>query len=268
MTTFAVSDLHLGRGGPRDIFAYRNRMPQFHRFLDSVEQIGGKLYILGDLFDFWVDNLSEVIWAHLPLLDRLASMEARFIVGNHDVDLIRFCGTDFLKHSFFHQMTRAFTEAYGDKIIRFAHGHEGDPYCVNEAPGSGRLSAIIPAMLEDQGGSPVFRFSGKYIAPTVCGAMEAVAGMWDWLCGRGSRIKSMHRGCREYLLRAGGEILVCGHTHAPGRIGKWLYNTGSWVTDTPSYAIIKDDGSVKVYNWPDGWSGSLTAWPNTTQLPI
>jgi len=84
---FVISDLHMGDGGARDNFALNNREKELGLFLDYVASQQGELIILGDLFDFWQMNLSKVVTTHIPLLDRLAAMNATYVVGNHDADL-------------------------------------------------------------------------------------------------------------------------------------------------------------------------------------
>ena len=76
MPVFAVSDLHLCERGPRDNFAFENREERFTNFLNMVEAAGGRLLILGDLFDWWKVPVGSAINAYLPLADRLAGMGA------------------------------------------------------------------------------------------------------------------------------------------------------------------------------------------------
>ncbi|MHC4231149.1 MAG: metallophosphoesterase [Planctomycetota bacterium] len=91
-----VSDLHIGDGGPRDNFSVDNKEKKFNHFLDYVEQSDTELFVLGDLFDFWQANISRVVIHRLKLLDRLAQMQAVYVVGNHDADFEHLIGTDIL----------------------------------------------------------------------------------------------------------------------------------------------------------------------------
>ncbi len=101
---FVISDLHMGDGGPRDSFAVGDRERQLALFLDYVANQQGELMVLGDLFEFWQMNLSAIILRHRPLLDRLAGMQATYVLGNHDGDLEHFVGTDLLSCPFFQRM--------------------------------------------------------------------------------------------------------------------------------------------------------------------
>ena len=104
-TVFVISDLHMGDGGPRDNFAVGDRSRQLDLFLEMVAARQAELVILGDLFDFWQMNLSRVVTLRLPLLDRLAALNALYVVGNHDADLAYFIGTGLLSHRFFQRMS-------------------------------------------------------------------------------------------------------------------------------------------------------------------
>ena len=81
-----------------------DREKQLNLFLDYVGSQQGELIILGDLFDFWQMNLSKIVMMHMPLLDRLAAMNATYVLGNHDADFDHFVGTGFLSHPLFKKM--------------------------------------------------------------------------------------------------------------------------------------------------------------------
>ena len=93
---------------PRDNFPLNNREKELGLFLDYVASQQGELIILGDLFDFWQMNLSKIVMKHMPLLDRLAAMNATYVLGNHDADLDDFIGTGFLSHPLFQRMCGPF----------------------------------------------------------------------------------------------------------------------------------------------------------------
>ncbi len=102
MSVYAISDLHMGDGGPRDNFAYGDREDRIQLFLDFVEDNHGRLVICGDLFELWQSNVSKVLTKRMWLLDRLARMEAVYVLGNHDADLRYFVGQQhtWLGHPF------------------------------------------------------------------------------------------------------------------------------------------------------------------------
>ena len=83
MPIFCVSDLHLCDRGYRDNFAVEGREARFHKFLDYVEAEGGRLYVLGDLFDWWqVQSEHGRSRPTETCLDRLAHMGSAGACGS------------------------------------------------------------------------------------------------------------------------------------------------------------------------------------------
>lgn len=268
MNIYAVSDLHWGDGGPRDNFACGRHENDLLTFLDMVEDDNGLLVICGDLFELWQSNISKVITRRLYLLDRLAAMNAVYILGNHDADLLHFGsdnlqggGRQWLNHPFFRSMRTSLTLSIGGKVFQFVHGHETDPYCAGDTPGLGRITAIYSGLAEDKQGSPML---DKYrtVEDKVVGRLEKLVSLWDRLRGKPDRRTAMNRALAHYL-RRGADVVVSGHTHYPGRIGDWHYNTGTWAERTNSYVVINARGTAGVFDWANG-----QATPNNTELPI
>lgn len=252
---YCISDLHMGDGGPRDNFSHNEK--QLLSFLDMVQDTKGKLIICGDLFELWQSNISKVITKRVWLLDQLAKMKAIYVLGNHDADLLYFNG--WLKHPFFSRMMARHTEQINGKYFHFIHGHQADPYCASDTPGLGRITAIYTGMAEDRHGGPMLN---KYrtVEAKVLGPLEKLASLWGRLRGEPDRFTGINRQLRDIQCAAAATI-ICGHTHQPGRIGKWLYNCGTWAEQTNSYVRIAD--TVEVFDWVAG-----LPVPNRTELPI
>lgn len=84
---FFASDFHLGLGTPEE---NRVREQRIIRWLDIIEPEAERLYLLGDLFDYWFEYKQVVPRGHVRFLGRLAQMVDRGIPvhifsGNHDV---------------------------------------------------------------------------------------------------------------------------------------------------------------------------------------
>ena len=259
---YAISDLHMGDGGPRDNFAYGDREDQLRSFLDLVEDDHGHLVICGDLFELWQSNISKVLTKRIRLLDRLARMEVVYVLGNHDADLRYFVGEQrsWLDHPFFERMCLACHLNLGDKSFQFIHGHEADPYCSDDTPGLGRITAIYSGLAEDRNGSPMLD-EYRTVEQRVVGRMERLVSFWNWLRGKPDRFTEINRGLRDMPPVA--DVVICGHTHRPGHIESWHYNCGTWAERTNSFVCITPDGSVGVFDWVDG-----QAVPNHTELSI
>jgi UDP-2,3-diacylglucosamine hydrolase len=82
---YFLSDLHLGAYPD----AEKASVPLLTGFLDHVLDTGGRLYIVGDLLDFWFEYPTVVPRYPFRLLAHLKSMvdsgcEVTYIAGNHD----------------------------------------------------------------------------------------------------------------------------------------------------------------------------------------
>jgi len=83
---YFASDTHFGAGSAE---SQASRETRFVAWLDSIAP-DDRLYLLGDIFDFWLDypnympkgNL-EVLYGLRRVLDR--GVEVRFVGGNHDI---------------------------------------------------------------------------------------------------------------------------------------------------------------------------------------
>lgn len=263
---YVISDLHMGDGGPRDNFAYGTHEKELMSFLDMVEAVHGRLLICGDLFELWQSNISKVITKRVYLLDRLDRMQAIYVLGNHDADLryFMFGERQWLNHLFFRRMTDSFSQVIGGRRFHFTHGHIADPYCAGDTPGLGRITAIYSGLAEDRNGGPML---DKYrtVEDKVVGRLEKLVSMWSRLRGKPDRFTAINRRLRELLVQPpiGYDVVVCGHTHFPGRIGDWHYNTGTWAERVNSFVRIDNDGAVGVFDWENGQPVS-----NRTELPI
>lgn len=86
MAIYFISDAHLGSDDPA---VEKVKLGRLFRFLEMVRSDGRKLYILGDLFDFWFEYKNAIPKQHLRVVFRLAGLIERgipihYITGNHD----------------------------------------------------------------------------------------------------------------------------------------------------------------------------------------
>jgi UDP-2,3-diacylglucosamine pyrophosphatase LpxH len=198
MPIFCISDLHLCERGPRDTFVFDRREERFNNFLSMVEAAGGRLLILGDLFDWWKVNMGASINAYMPLVDRLDALGATWIVGNHDNALEPLIGSKLmLDHPLFQRSCRPFEEEIGGRRFAFLHGHEADPYCCDLNPGTGEITAVIAGMLEDRNRSPFTR-SGHAIEDEFVGTLENALTLWRTLTFQHGRQAEMVAGVEKY----------------------------------------------------------------------
>lgn len=101
--TYFVSDIHLGAGAPE---VARRTERAFVRWLDMISKDATRLYLLGDVFDFWFEYRRVVPQGFVRVLGRLAELSDRgveivFYTGNHDMwcydYLERECGVSIVR---------------------------------------------------------------------------------------------------------------------------------------------------------------------------
>ena len=88
-SAYFVSDAHLGTERPD-----RQELRQQHlvRLLHEVVTGGGNLFIVGDLFDFWIEYDRFIRADYFATLSRLAELvrggtKVHYVSGNHDFAL-------------------------------------------------------------------------------------------------------------------------------------------------------------------------------------
>ena len=277
---FVISDLHLGDGGMRDNFEAAKKTSPLRAFIDHVGSEDGELFILGDLFELWQMNLSRLLAKRRELLDELANVRLTYVPGNHDVDLAHFIGSDLFRHPFFARMRMPFIRERGGRRFYFSHGHETDPFNSGDDPGFGRMLAIFAGVFEDENRSP-FIPSGESVEDVLEQFGDSMLTIWKSALTRArmhtgqkdlsanphqaltpaqdpDRLAEHVAGVRAALLaKADYDVVVLGHTHKPGRIGDWYFNSGSWTGARNSFLRISSDGHVRYFDWRDGRANEL-----------
>jgi len=284
-TIYVVSDLHLGDGGPRDNFAADNKAQQFSLFLDFVESQNGEILVLGDLFEFWQANISRALKQWMPIVNRLAQLQARYVIGNHDADFEEMIGTGLLSHPFFERMSGPFTQTIGGKVFQFMHGHELDPFNRDGTPGWGRILSILVGIMEDRKGSPLLS-AGGFTEKSLLKLSRGFMWLWNMSVNRfeksknrqipmdfeasltpaqsPEKVKGILALYHQDKLQKGYDVLVAGHTHKADSRGGWYYNSGCWVGLRNHFLRIEPDASVYVCEWKNG-RGQVIREPGDNQ---
>jgi len=118
---YFISDIHLGAHnqlGDDDV-----KIARLDALFDQIAEQGARLFILGDLFDFWFEYNTVVQKDHLVIIEMLAKLRRRgiqidLLVGNHDFWVGRF----FKHHLGINIHRDPFELQIADKIIFLAHG--------------------------------------------------------------------------------------------------------------------------------------------------
>lgn len=269
-----VSDLHLGDGGASDAFGQKD--DRLRRFFDDTAVHADVLVIAGDGFDVaqaW--SMARICDAHRSVVDDLKALartiDVYYLRGNHEGS-----GRELARHL----PLRYANELYVGDRVRVEHGNALDPY---NLPGdsSAFWGARVHAILEGIIRSPVRIPMRKHHCWSTrlghwlffkYGTLQKRLASVDEAAGRTERARrrlafldywgrgewgDVHGlvGAAEPILEAGGiDVLVCGHSHQPGKValGRGTYvNSGSWTFGESTY-VACEEGSLEVRRWPDG----------------
>lgn len=123
---YFLSDAHLGSWA---IPHRRTQERRIVRFLDSIKDKAGAVYLLGDMFDFWDEYKYVVPKGCTRFLGKLSELtdlgvEVHFFTGNHDIWTYGYLEEecDVILHR------QPLTTEIGDKVFFLAHGDGlGDP---------------------------------------------------------------------------------------------------------------------------------------------
>jgi UDP-2,3-diacylglucosamine hydrolase len=235
---FFVSDAHFGLGGDEG-----ERIARFSEFAAEVRRRGSDLYVVGDMFDFWIEYRSAIRRDYFPALYELRRMadsgvRVHYVAGNHDFAL-----GNFLEESAGVSVHRGCVdvELQGRKV----HISHGDKVCCG----------------------PALRIAGRLLR---CGFLRALykvihPDIGIWFGSAVSAASKRHRGAADIpdsdlekyrqaarTLMNGGkrDLVVFAHTHHAELIsldGGEYCNTGSWMRGY-DYAALRD-GKIQLLKW-------------------
>ena len=237
-STFFISDVHLGSDS---IKKERKKEKKLLRFFDYVIQKGDRLFIVGDLFDFWFEYRSVVPRGFTRILcglNRLSEMgiELHYVAGNHD-----FWMRDYLEKEF--KFTIHFDEVdwkYNGKRFYIFHGDglakDDTGYRILKRIFRNRVNIFLYSLLHPDLGVPL----AKWVSSLSRRHTRSEAPPSD----------------EDYLTRAqekfeeGYDYTIFGHLHSPRyqKFGQKTYiNLGDWI-DNFSYAEY-DERDLRLHSW-------------------
>jgi len=237
-TVFFVSDAHFGLGGGEG-----ERIARFSEFAAEVRRRGSDLYVVGDMFDFWIEYRSAIRRDYFHALYELrrvadSGVRVHYVAGNHDFAL-----GDFLE------------EAAGVSV------HRG---CV-DVELQGRKAHISHGDKVRSGAA--LRIAGRLLR---CGFLQSLyrvihPDIGIWFGSAVSAASKRHRGAADILpkdlekyrqaaraLLKGGkrDLVIFAHTHHAELIsldGGEYCNTGSWMRGY-DYAELRG-GKIQLLKW-------------------
>jgi UDP-2,3-diacylglucosamine hydrolase len=216
-TVYFTSDHHFGVGSDQE-----ERIRRFGRWLDQLDD-ARTVYLLGDVFDFWLDYPTYMPKIHMEVLYALSRLRDRgtelvFVGGNHDVWCEEFfrktLGVPILQSG-------CVVELQGQRLRL----HHGDGLLSGD-----RAYGFFRAVVQN----PIPIFLARLLHP------ELVHAFANWLSAHS---RKRYRGSEEQLLaRIRGfaeehpqtdcDHLIIGHIHLPVQIGfdGWTFTClGDWV---------------------------------------
>lgn len=245
--TYFVSDLHLGAYPDVE----KKSVPLLMNFFDHIERQKARLYIVGDLLDFWFEYRTVVPRYPFKLLSRLRAMVENgckivYVAGNHDYWMGNFLkedvGLDTEPESLdTHLEGKRFFISHGDGIAT-----------------TGELGyRFLKGMLHSRIVSTCFRLLHPDIGMALANIISKMS--------RRRSSKNNNQPNLEAFIRAkaaeGFDYVVLGHLHRPKlfEVGKaTCLVIGDWI-DNYSYGIF-ENGRLKLERWDlprnDGPPGS------------
>ncbi len=244
-----VSDAHLGAGKRAGDDARAERLLGF---LARRAPAARRLFVLGDLFDFWFEYRHAVPKAHLRVLAALARLHERgtavtFFGGNHDY----WAGAYLAREFGFELLDGPARVTVGGRDLALMHG---DGLARGDA-GYKMLKGLLR--------SPLAIAAYRALHPD----LGIPFALWVSRVSRGSRDES--RVDREWLYRQlalprfaeGADGVLTGHYHHPthfSRAGKDFLVLGDWVVHS-TFARLAG-GRFSLWGW-DGQEASPYAGP-------
>lgn len=243
---YFISDAHLG-----DQLPYPpHRQTDLVNFLTSIDDQMTHLYILGDLFDFWIEYRHAIRPDFFPILHCFRTLvekgvQVEYVCGNHDFSFGPFL-TDIIG-----------IRIHDDPITvnlqgRQIHLIHGDGIIQNDAS-----QRLLKKLLRNR-----FLHKGYYLLhPTLGVGLGESISMASRRRNRQKKPKYQYtdyRAVAKTLLNRHDMVLM-GHTHHPELVqwdDKVYCNTGDWVRHF-TYARLQD-----------GRLGLFQYQPNSNPIPV
>jgi UDP-2,3-diacylglucosamine hydrolase len=232
-----VSDLHLGT---RYAGAKENREACFEQFLLGLEGNASHLFLLGDVFEFWMEYRHFIPKHHFGVLAALhhlrrAGVEIHYLCGNHDFNL----GTFFRDSLGIVTHNGLFALELQDKKLLLLHGDGMNP--------KDWAYRLVRRVLHH----PLSNWAWKLIHPDL--GMRIALGV-----GKASRDQhgGIPRDLDQYeavarkLLSQGHDIVMHGHVHAGfvKTVPEGVYvNTGEWLKRLEYVEMTEGVCSLRTY---------------------
>lgn len=266
---YVISDLHLGSGSARDVFADPCKKRLLFEFLNVVEQEGAQLVVLGDLLDLWRFNLKGIVNAHSDIFDKMHEIGALYVPGNHDSAIAILGPQHRMPHPFLNTASEPVRQNFAGKNIAFLHGHELDAINRNIGLSIGKALGISAMPIEHVKKCQIFNSEDidEYVLRIKAGILTFLERLQKQLMGfwldmqnpmpyhdvvalmkydkNRKKLLNFHREKQ----RNAHDIVISAHTHHAGRFSDWYFNSGSWTSLKQNFLKIMPEGNIEVCDW-------------------
>ncbi|MFP4418128.1 MAG: UDP-2,3-diacylglucosamine diphosphatase [Chitinivibrionales bacterium] len=227
---YFISDVHLGVY----LEGYQQREPDLYGFLAGIED-GAQLYILGDLFDFWIDYRHAIRPDYFLALHHLKKLTDRdvsihYLAGNHDFAL----GTFLHDTLGIKVYTRCIEQVIQGKKVFLCHGDGVLP--------QDRLYRLLRRVLRN----PFNQWLYKLMHPDIgvsLGTFFSFSSRSNRAEPTAERIAEYCHTAETFLKKRNADCVLFGHTHTPAfhrfDNGGIYCNTGEWIRQY-TYARMRD----------------------------
>ena len=203
---YAASDLHIGYE--------HTRYDKLENFLDIVELDADKLILVGDTFDLWRSNWSQILNDYEYLINKLVNISNKIpvtiVCGNHDYNFSNYFILD-TNHNI------KIVNKYEDDEFIFMHGWQFD---VHQRIGSIFYKQIV-----------------EYFPVLYQMFFRKPSRIFKKNDGESEQTMKVHNEAKQFAKKK-DKIVVMGHTHIP-LISKHVIDCGDFV-DSCSYVTIED----------------------------
>lgn len=239
-SAFFVSDLHLGT--PYE-GARPDREAHFESWLRGLEGRADHLFLLGDIFEFWMEYRHYIPKNHFGVLAALHALrcsgtEIHYLCGNHDFNL----GTFFRDKLGIRTHSGPFATELQGKRMLLLHGDGMLP--------RDRKYRMVRRVLHH----PLANRAWKLLHPDLGMRIALKVGMLSRARHTVPDLRQYEAEARRLLAAGGHDILIHGHIHTGyvKRLPEGVYvNTGEWLTRLEYAEMSNGICSLKTYE-PSG----------------
>ena len=235
-----ISDAHFGI----DLPGQEDRERLFFRFLEREISDVSEIYLVGDIFDFWIEYNYSIRPDYFLVLHHLktvidAGVSIHYLAGNHDFALGPFLeqtiGMTIHPGAISHQIQGKMVHIYhGDGLIKKDVG-----YRILKKILRNTLNQRLYKLLHPGIGIPLGSF--------VSGSSRKYKGMLP------EAFINKYRECARNILKKNHDVVIYAHIHRPEliRYPDGIYcNIGAWLQQY-TYAIM-ENGTISLFRYKDG----------------